>query len=67
MSRLSKAVDKFKGKIKSRMSSSIMKKKASEVPTEVPLKYTLLEESFKDNSKYALTSDYPYNDSDGYI
>ncbi len=69
LSRLSKAVEKFKAKLKSRMSSSLMlkKQKSSDIKSSVPPKYILLEESLKDNSKYAITYDYPFNDSDGYI
>jgi hypothetical protein len=65
LNRLSKAVDKFKGKLKTRMSSSALKKRKSEL--SIPTKQIQFEQALTDHSKYAATHDYPYNDSDGYI
>ena len=68
LKRLSKAVEKFVNKQKSKISTSALRnKKSMDTNDSVPAKFTFLEESFLDHTKYASVIDYPFNDSDGYI
>lgn len=47
--------------------SALRNRKSIDTNDLVPAKFTLLEQSFLDHTKYASAIDYPFNDSDGYI
>ncbi len=64
LSRYVKAIEKFKAKMKAKMSSSLMKRRKSEGGSS---RYSLVETWLGDYSKYVQDREYPFNDSDGYI
>ena len=65
--KLAKGIEKFKGKLKAKVSSSalMMKKRSSSgVGVTVEQRFQRIDEYLADFGKYTATSDYPYNDSD---
>lgn len=72
LSKLSKSIERFKAKIKSKMTASSLLRKKAAANTEGldfrTLKFKRLDEYLEDCSKYVqIAYDYPFNDSDNYI